>query len=898
MEKKNLSPTFGKKSMTVIVLLLLLIACPMGARNVITLRSQMSHHGEYAWKMHRASGLSEAPEKLSLADYDDSQWQGAIVPGTVLTSMVANGEYPDPYYGTNNKLSEHKIPDISVAGRDFYTYWFRTSFTLPQSMKGQRIWLQPQGVNYRAEFWLNGNLVLTTKGMFLQSDVDITDYVKIGERNALAILVFPVDMPGTCKPKDWGSKGEYRNGGNGDIGLNTTQLMTTGWDFTYPDGIRDRNTGIWRDINIYSTGAVALRNPFIKSRLEHPDYDKAYETVTVEVVNPSISNQPVDCLIKGEIEGTGITFSKTVSLPRGGHQTVTFLPTDFQQLIIDHPRLWWPINKGPQNLYRLKLTASVEGLECDSLSTRFGIREVVTTQETPDSSKLFIINGHKTFIRGSNWLPEAMQRTDEERMRTELRYTHQSGINLLRLWGGGIAESDLFYDLCDEYGILIWQEFWMTGDTRHPQDEDCYFNNVESTVKRLRNHPSLAFYVASNEGSEVSGTHELLERVDGTRPFQIQSECDGVHDGSPYKQVNPMRHYANEASERGSRVDGFNPEYGAPTLPLVETLRQMMPQEDLWPINKAAWDYLDGNGFHLMTTLYDAMIRQYGEPKSIEDYARKGQLVGAINSKSIWEVWNYNKLGYGDRFCSGLLFWYHNCPNPQVCARMWDWTLRPTASLYHTMHSLEPLHVQFDYLKNTVSVANDYLQAYPHCQVIAQVYDFNSQKCWEKSVQTDVAADGVANDVMKIDFPKDITKMHFINLVLKDAKGNVVSENFYWRSTDSYQGKNTVTGPCTSGFEDIDKLPSATLQISKKVELKEGVYRVSLKVKNTSSHIALFNQIQLQDAQGTVIVPAFCSDNFFSLLPHAEKTVTIEVDVKTQKDLPQIKVTPYNSPQA
>jgi mannosylglycoprotein endo-beta-mannosidase len=141
MEKKNLSPTFGKKSMTVIVLLLLLIACPMGARNVITLRSQMSHHGEYAWKMHRASGLSEAPEKLSLADYDDSQWQGAIVPGTVLTSMVANGEYPDPYYGTNNKLSEHKIPDISVAGRDFYTYWFRTSFTLPQSMKGQRIWL-------------------------------------------------------------------------------------------------------------------------------------------------------------------------------------------------------------------------------------------------------------------------------------------------------------------------------------------------------------------------------------------------------------------------------------------------------------------------------------------------------------------------------------------------------------------------------------------------------------------------------------------------------------------------------------------------------------------------------------------------------------------------------------
>lgn len=191
-------------------------------------------------------------------------------------------------------------------------------------------------------------------------------------------------------------------------------------------------------------------------------------------------------------------------------------------------------------------------------------------------------------------------------------------------------------------------------------------------MKRIRNHPALAYYVASNESSEVSGTPELLKLLDGTRGYQMQSECAGVHDGSPYKQVNPMQHYENTASARGSRVDGFNPEYGAPTLPTVEILREMMDEKDLWPINKEVWDYLDGNGFHLMSTMYADLVNNYGQSSSIDEFAQKGQFVGAMNSKSIWEVWNYNKLDYGDRFCSGLLFWYHNCPVRQVCARMWD----------------------------------------------------------------------------------------------------------------------------------------------------------------------------------------------------------------------------------
>jgi hypothetical protein len=542
-----------------------------------------------------------------------------------------------------------------------------------------------------------------------------------------------------------------------------------------------------------------------------------------------------------------------------------------------NPRLWWPKNKGEQNLYTLRLMLlDGKGNLMDSLSTRFGIREVIASRETPDKSKVFIVNGHKTFVRGSNWIPEAMLRTNDQRMETELAYTDQSGINLLRLWGGGIAESDRFYELCDELGIMVWQEFWMTGDTKHPMDETLYLANVENTMKRIRNHPSIVIYVSSNESTAITGAEELIKSLAPSVPYQMQSECDGVHDGSPYKQVNPMRHYENTGSDRGSRVDGFNPEYGAPTLPIVESLYDMMPKEDLWPMNKSTWNYMDGNGFHLMSTLYTDMVDQYGKSGSIEEFARRGQMVGAINSKSIWEVWNENKLQYGDRWCSGLLFWYHNCPNWQVCSRMWDWFLEPTASLYHTMHALEPIHIQYDYLKGTVSVCNDFVKELRGLKAKADVYDMESHKVNTFTAKVDVPADGVANDVLRVDIPNEITPVHFIALELTDARNNVLSRNFYWRSTNRYEGKNTVTGPCTGGFEPLASLPEAKPTImTRRLPDKDGWREWEVTIRNSSRRIAFFCQFLLTDSKDKPIHGTFYSDNFFSMLPGEKQVINI-----------------------
>ena len=845
------------------------------SKDRIYLDSKEAHGGGFSWKMKKASSITVTAEELSDANFSTQDWMPAIVPGTVLNSLVFNKVYPEPYFGINNKLTTNLIPDIAKVGRDFYTYWFRTEFNVPKEYKDKNVWLQIDGINYRAEIWVNGNLVNSITGMFQQDYIDITDFSKIGEKNALAIKVIPVDIPGTNKPKPWRARGENRNGGDGNIGLNTTMLMSVGWDFTFKDGIRDRNTGIWKSVSLYTTNKLALSHPFVKSNLSKPNYDKAAETISVEVFNAAM--RTVKCVVKGEILGTNIQFHKTVDMLRGEDKTVEFSPKDFPQLNINQPKLWWPRFKGDPALYDLKLTVYLDNVLADSIQTKFGIREITVDRNTPDSSKTFYVNGRKIFIRGSNWIPEAMLRNSNERMYAEMRYTKQSGVNLLRLWGGGIAESDYFYQLCDEMGILVWQEFWLTGDTKHPQSKDVYFNNLTSAIKRIRNHPSVAFYVGSNESTEVSGTKPLLSVLDGTRPYQMQSETDGVHDGSPYQQMNPMQHYENTASDRGSRVDGFNPEYGAPTLPTVEVLREMMAEKDLWPINKEVWDYLDGAGFHGMTGKYTDLVNKYGASNSIDEFASKAQLVGAMNSKSIWEVWNENKFGYGDRYCSGLLFWYHNSPTRQVCGRMWDWSLEPTASLYHTQNSLEPLHAQYDYLKSTVSIYNDYFKSFNNYTIVAEVYDLNSKKLFSQSILVPlIKEDAVLNNIIHIDSLKLQLPVQFIKLTILDTDKKEVSNNFYWRSNDKYLGKQTMTGPATAGFESLATMKKAALNTSYTIVANGNFTDIELSIKNTSKQIAFFTQIQFLDKAHQPVRPSFYSDNFCSIMPGETKHIQIE----------------------
>ena len=893
--------------------------------SALVLTSRAMPHNEYrpknriyldtrngqVWQIKKASDVGLSGTELSRPALATDGWMTAIVPGTVLNSLVHNGVYPEPYYGLNNKIDSGIIPDLNKVGRDFYTYWWRTEFDVPADYAGRTVWLDVEGINYHADIYVNGVSMGTLKGMFQPRAMNITAIARPGQKNVLAIRVQPIDHPGSPSGnKDYGASGENHNGGDGAIGKDVTMLMSAGWDFTFYDGIRDRNTGIWKSVCLYATDGVKLRYPFVKSQLTD-NYTKANETVSVEVTNPFVADKTVT--VEGTITGTNakgdalppVTFKKTVSVAGGKSQEVVFRHSDFPQLVINEPRLWWPVYKGEQYMYDISFKVVADGHVNDTLATRFGIREITSNQDTPDKSRQFYVNGRKMFVRGTNWIPEGMLRCSDERTYAELRYTRQTGINFIRLWGGGIAESDYFYQLCDEMGFVVWQEFWLTADTNgkdgQPQveDTDLYMQNVAATVKRLRNHPSVGYWVAANEGTDIEGTRELINMLDGTRGYQRQSETDGIHDGSPYKQVNPMRHYTNDASERGSRIDGFNPEYGAPAMPLAESLREFLPDKQLWPLGTAdwteAWDYHDGNGFHKMSSLYKDLVNAYGTSSSLDEFAKKGQLVAAMNGKTVWETWNEQKLSYGDRYASGLLFWYHNCPVDQVCARFWDHSLEPTAMLYHTANALQPLHPQFDYKTNTVSVVNDYYKAYDDLTLTAEVFDLRSNKLWSKSATVSVAADGVANDVFTIAFPAGLTQVHFIKLRLTDADGRLVGDNFYWRSLDADNGQRyEASGPCASGFETLAQMPRTTVQWAVTDTKRDDGRVLTVSLKNPTDKIAFFLQLQVLDKQGHPVKPCFYTDNFFTLMSGEQRTIDIEVPAYLCKSDVKISLKGWN----
>ncbi|MDR0533128.1 MAG: discoidin domain-containing protein [Verrucomicrobiales bacterium] len=849
------------------------------------------------WMMSKAEAGQNGAE-LSKPNFTVSGWQKAIVPGTVLNSLVANGVYPEPYFGNNNQRGKRKIPDIFDKGPAFYTYWFRSNFQIPASFKGRQVWLQFDGINYKADIWLNGKQLGSMAGMFNRGLFDISESAVVGGENVLAVLVHPIDPPNGFKTPtnpDPNAKNENRNGADGQIGQFVTMLMTAGWDFTFKDGIRDRNTGIWRDVKLFATGPVLLRNPFVVSELPLPDLSSSKETVSVELRNAT--SQPQKGTLTAKIDENNISIKQEVSLKPGETLTVKFSSEQFKELNFNKPRLWWPFNKGEQFLYHLSLKFEQGSAVSDQLKTRFAVRDIRSDRNTPDQSRIFYVNGKRLFLHGANWIPEAMCRNSYERTEAELRYTKQSGVNFLRFWAGGVTESDEFFDLCDELGILVWVEFWQSGDTIIPTtDKDIYLDNVRDTVLRIRNHPSLAYYVSANERDRkgIISIEDMLKELDPTIGYQPGSETDGVHDGSPYGTCNPMWYYEDTGSDRGSRINGLCPEYGTPITPTIDALREMMPEEDLWPINKPVWDYLDGDGFHGMTGAYQNAVRQYGASANIEEYAWKGQMFGALAYRALWECWNANRFEYGDRFSTGVLFWYLNSPNRQTCARMWDWSLEPTAALYFSQKAHEPLHIQYDFLKNTVGVNNELPQAFNGLTAAISVYNFDMSVALQKSAKIDVPADVFVKDALTVKLPDNLSALHFIKLTLSDANGKVLSDNFYWRSTMPYKSGRTWTGSLYQGMGSINRLPKAEIKAEVKQSDANGKHYYEVAVNNPSKALAFMVWLRLQDANGKPVRPAFYDDNFFSLLPGESKTVRIEYAANVDPSKTKLLVDGWN----
>jgi hypothetical protein len=838
--------------------------------------------------MQDAAKIIQDGGQLSQTSFPGKDWHQATVPGTVLTTLVNNKIYPEPLYGENNRPD--KIPE-SLCRTD---WWYRGTFPVPADYAGKTIWLNLDGINYAAEIWINGQHTGSIKGAFTRGAFDVTPHVKPGKPAAIAIRISPQPHPGIPAEHTLGA-------GNGPIGGITrldgpTFACSIGWDWM--PGIRDRNTGIWQKVYWSATGPVILKDPQITTQLPLPKTDSADITVVVPVKNTS--DKPQTGAIKGSFDN--ITFEMPVTLEPGiSAQHFTFDPKKFPQLRVPNPKLWWPNGLGEPNLHTLRLTFEIDGKISDTKDINFGIRTITYDEpdtKIPGTGPLSLsINGVRLFSKGGNWgMDEALKRIPRQRLEAFVRLHRDANLNMIRNWGGQSTSDDL-YDLCDQYGILLWDEFFQFNSA-DPLDLQLYIDNVRDKILRYRNHPSIALWCARNEATPPKylddATRGAVTALDPGRWYQSNSgHGRGMNSGGPYNWQTPAELYQFNTQERFNKNETFKTEIGGISVPTLESIQGMMPQSSWNTINDdwAEHDFTAGSG-----RKYPGQINQrYGKIANLPDFVRKAQMMNYESYRAMYE----GRQGQMFNPVQGLLTWMSHPAQPSFVWQIYHHDLEPFATFFAVKKACEPIHIQFNESENgIVQIINNLPAALSGAHAKITLYNLDSGIAWQHDYNVNAPATSATN-LGPVEWPPALTPVHFIKLELRDSGDNPLSDNFYWHTTKPDTLKELAD------YTALNNLPPVTLET--KTARRDNGDKVFLDItlRNPGNTIALMTHLQLRHGKTQQrILPAYYSDNYISLTPKEEKTITIEAPAADLKDAPalilvdgwNITVQPVNNP--
>lgn len=825
------------------------------------------------WWARRANEIKTDGNRLSDAPFETTGWIPARVPGTVLTTLLENKLYPAPEFGMNNNL----IPDIYEAGNDFYTYWFVCPFETPAIPEGQTIWLNFRGINYKAELFMNGKRLNNTthEGMFLRKSFDITDLLRKEGTNTLAVLVYPPTHPGNPNGGQ---------GGDGQIARNNTMQYTPGWDWVQP--VRDRNTGIWDEVSITTTGPVAVCSPYVVTKVpgvrspEKKTQEDASVETSVEVEN--LTDHPRTGLLVCETNGA--RFTRRLTLLAGEKKTVSFDP-----IKIKNPRLWWPNGIGEHPLYDMHIYFEADSRISDSKQFKYGIREITTDKCPHNGGRRFFVNGRKIYMTGGNYISsDWLLRLSPSRYRDEVRFHAEMNLRMIRVWGGALLERPAFYEACDEYGILVFQDLWGSGDCNgawedpmkidsrerrweYPDNHDLFIASVKDQVKMIRNHPSLCLWCGANEWPLAKDIDKQLKEnvfpeLDPARLFVSYSTDSlftrnllGDNGDGPYGIQEPEWFFT-------FRSHPFNPEAGSVGSPEVESMREMMAEEDLaaFPRNgftrNATWRYHRDLG-------YRDHLERYGEVKDIETYCKYAQVVNYDQYRSFMEGWGSHMWDW----YTGILIWKTQNPWTSLRGQMYDWFLDVNASLYGTRQGCEPLHPMYNPFTREVELLNTTLHDYQGLTVTARIHDLSGKMRWEKEMPADIAANTVKK-MFAVSVPSDIEGVYFLSLSLKAGEHGSVSDgtaaipdspNIYWLTT------------VPKDYSGLLRLPASTPEVKVALQQDGSAYSGTVTL-HSDAHISFFNRIKVLDKEtGKRILPVHYSDNYITLMPGDSRTVKI-----------------------
>ncbi len=869
------------------------------------------------WRLQAAPKVHAAGARLSLAGYDDAAWYPAVVPGTVLTTLVARGVYPDPYYGLNDLLIPERLARQA--------YWYRTAFDAPRSWHGRQLTLRFGGINYASRIWLNGQPVGRTRGAFVQGVFNVTGRIRPGRLNVLAVRVAPPPHPGIPYEKSIAA-GPGNNGGA--LALDgPTFIATGGWDWM--PVVPDRDIGIWQRVVIHASRRLLLRAPHVITRLPLPRRRPADVTIAVSVVN----RNPAAVSATLVARFGAITVRKQLRVAPGTTR-VRLTPAAFPALRVRHPHLWWPNGYGAPYLYKLSLAvyarpaAGVKRLS-DRRTLHFGIREITyglslfdgkgrlrrvvvdptagTLAGTPDlinvrhraikrtpngwapsltaagehsaavrpspdtslSPYLVIrVNGVRIAARGGDWgMDDALKRISSARLRPYFRLTRRANLDIIRNWLGQNTEP-AFYRLADRYGLLVLNDFWESTQNFQLQAENpqLFLANARNVIERYRNHPSIAVWFGRNEGVPQpiidNGLARLVNTLDGTRLYLPSSNRISLQGSGPYDYRPPVQYFTRLAR-------GFSVEVGTNSLASQRTLEAMMPKADLWPISDTYayhdWNF-GGNGN--VRVFMRAMDRQLGTPHSLAGFERRAQLMDYVDYRAIFEGFNAHLWTRN----SGRLLWMTQPAWPSNIWQIYTSDYATAGAYFGVEEACQPLHVQMNLPDYALAVVNTTRRGRAGLTVRSRILSLHGRLLATRQMNVTAPADAVAT-LPRLDLPRYLRshRLLFVQLQLLNATGRVLSENVYWkgRTPTSLRALNTLAP------QDIGLSASAR---GRDASGKDRVIYVTLVNHGHEPSVTL--AVTALDRHGHRVLPVYYSANYVTLMPHETRRLRILCPVR------------------
>lgn len=869
------------------------------------------------WKIISAREVSARDEEVSNPSFDTSNWHRVRrMPATVLQVLEDAGVYKNLYFGKN--LTGAVPPDLWKQD-----WWYRTVFDAPQSEVYSLLF---DGINYRADIWLNGHLVADKQhvvGMYNSFEFIVTQHIKPNQKNVLAIKVTP----------------EQKLPNIDGVELADSWLDWINWKYIgYQDPKRhidisfvpDRNAGVWKKVFLCTTGKVMIRHPYVVTDLPLSETSPAQLTVYCDLTN--CASTPVSGTLQGEISRSGkpaIHFQQKVSLAANQTKEVAFTPESYSQLLVHNPELWWPYQWGEPALYHLNLEFKHNDGISDSSTIDFGIRKVTQHRDSDNDfpkvgtgGNFYLkVNGKNFLLRGGCYAPDLLFKTDSGRDSAIATYAKDMGMNMLR-WELKIAD-DTMLDLADHEGMPVMQGWmccmqWEKWNQWDAEDHWVALASLRARIRNLRHHPAAFIWADGSDGlppeSIRNEYHRILKElhwqnavVDTVSNFKKDPQghtiWDGIHMLGPYSWRPPSYWFDPQypASQGSCAEQGDNE-----SIPPFESLRKFIPEDKLWPINDY-WFYHSGanRGNSTLEAIQKVIEKRYGPPSGAEDFCRKAQLAHYENTRAQFEdfaanPWATHKM---------TLYWMLDSQWPSFFGHLIDAYLKPGGAYFGAKKGMRPLSIVFDYYATSdrktahIYLVNQTLKTHRGLKARIRYYSLDGSTKFSRELPGLNIGPLGRECVLSIPRIHGVSPTYFVRCQLANASGALVVDNVYWQSTtdDDLGGPENdrafiLNQVSWADFTALNTMPKAAVAISGALTHVGGQSKAALTLRNDSSHIAFFMRAEVvKGSRGDEVLPITYEDNYITLFPGESRTLGARfktVDLGGQE--PHFRVEGYN----